>query len=62
MTFEHAVKELELKDPLTQKPVTPRQLIDTLKTDVVLTVTRPGSWEGAHMYEMLRCHGFFLNK
>jgi hypothetical protein len=59
MTFAQAVKALDLKHPITLKPVTPRELIDILKEDVVYAAVRPGSWEGANMCEVLRCHGFF---
>ncbi len=62
MTFTEAVRELELRYPNSQKPVSPDELIDILKSDVVLVVERPGSWEGANMHEVLRCHGFFMNK
>lgn len=62
MTFAEAVKELGLKHPMTDDPVTPRELIDILKEDVVYAVTRPGSWEGANMYEVLQSHGFFIRK
>lgn len=59
MTFEEAVKELDLRHPLTERPVLPFELINVLKEDVVLAVERPGSWEGASMLEVLHRHGFF---
>lgn len=62
MTFIQAVRELDLKHPVTGRPVTPRELVDILKADVVYAVTRPESWEGSNMYEVLRCHGFFLHQ
>ncbi len=62
MTFVEAVKELDLKYPTTRKTVTPRELINILKEDVVLAVDRPGSWEGANMLVVLESHGFFINK
>ena len=62
MTFVTAVKELGLKHPITEEPVTPRELIDILKEDVVYCVTRPGSWEGANMLNVLQSHGFFNNE
>ena len=61
MTFEQAVQALDLRLPITKVPVNARVLLDTLKEDVILAATRPGSWEGANMHEVLRCHGFFLN-
>ena len=62
MTFVEAVKELDLKHPMTDEPVTPRELIDILKEDVVYEVTRPGSWEGSNMLTVLQSHGFFLHQ
>ncbi len=59
MTFEEAFKELELTDPWTREPITPEELTNILKDDVVLAVERPGSWEGSNMLTVLRCHGFF---
>jgi hypothetical protein len=62
MTFVQAVKALDLKHPMTDKPVTPRELIDIMKEDVVYAADRPGSWEGSNMHEVLMCHGFFLHQ
>lgn len=59
MTFAEAIRELALKDPFTHEPVTPRELIETLKADVVFASQRPGSWEEANMLTMLQSHGFF---
>lgn len=59
MTFTEAVRELALKDPFTHEPVTPSELIETLKADVVFALQRPGSWEGANMLVVLQSHGFF---
>jgi len=59
MTFEEAVKVLCLTSPFTEEPLTPEELTDVLKDDVVLAVKRPGSWEGANMLAVLVCHGFF---
>ncbi len=61
MTFIEAVKELGLKHPMTEKPVTPRELLAILKEDVVLSVERPGSWEGSNMFTVLESHGYFLH-
>jgi hypothetical protein len=62
MTFVEAVKKLDLRHPTAEKPVTPRELIDILKDDVVYAVTRPGSWEGSNMLTVLQSHGFFLHQ
>jgi hypothetical protein len=61
MTFEQAVKELELRLPFTKVPISAQVLLDTLKEDVILAVERPGSWEGANMLQVLSAHGFFNN-
>jgi len=60
MTFGQAVKELRLTYPGTDQRVTAKALLEILKEDVVLAVERPGSWEGANMHQVLRCHGFWL--
>ncbi len=57
MTFIEAVRELELRDPLTRESVGACELIKILKEDVVLAVERPGSWEGSNMLQVLCCHG-----
>ena len=62
MTFAGAIKELGLKHPMTERLVTPRELIDILKEDVVYCIARPGSWEGSNMLAVLQCHGFFMDK
>lgn len=62
MTFEEAVKELDLTKPFTKEVVTPEELILTLKEDVVLAVERPGSWEGSNMLTVLSSHGFFIDE
>jgi len=61
MTYEQAVKALELRLPITKVPINARVLLDTLKDDVILAVERPGSWEGANMLQVLQAHGFFNN-
>ncbi len=61
MKYEDAVKALSLKYPFTKEPITPCELINILKEDVVLAVERPGSWEGANMLVVLQSHGFFYD-
>ena len=58
MMFTEAVKALDLKEPFTDKPISPEELIDILKEDVVYALKRPGSWEGANMIDVLVSHGF----
>jgi hypothetical protein len=58
MTFEQAVKTLDMTCPLTDEPVDAAALIETLKYDVIQAVERPGSWEGNNMLQMLIAHGF----
>lgn len=62
MTFEQAVKQLELTHPGTDEPLSAKDLIEILKDDVVLAVERPGSWEGANMHQVLISHGFWLGR
>jgi len=57
MTFEQAVAALQLKKPFTQEPVSPCELTAMLQDDVILALTRPGSWEGAAMLRLLEAHG-----
>ena len=61
MKYGEAVKALQLTDPITEKPITAKELTEVLKEDVVLAVERPGSWEGSNMLQVLTCHGFFIN-
>ncbi len=58
MTFEEAVKKLNLIDPIDNQPLSASELIEVLKEDVVLAVERPGSWEGDNMITVLQSHGF----
>jgi len=62
MTFGQAVKELEMTYPGTDKPVTAGALLEILKRYVIMAVERPGSWQGSHMYDLLRNNGFWLTK
>jgi hypothetical protein len=39
-------------------PLTLQRLLDMVAEDVGLSVTRPGSWEGANMRDVLRSHGY----
>lgn len=39
-------------------PLTMKLLAAMLLEDVALAVRRPGSWEGANMDHVLRCHGY----
>lgn len=48
-----------LRDGFTSHgPLTVAMLIAMLAEDVVLVVTRPGSWEGANMAQVLSSHGY----
>ncbi len=60
--YQEAVKKLNLKRPFTEKPISPEELIEILKQDVVLAVQRPGSWEGSDMLQLLHSHGFLMSK
>lgn len=60
MTFGQAVKALQMTYPGTDERLTAKALLEILKQDVIQVVERPGSWEGANMHQVLRCHGFWL--
>lgn len=61
-TYGKAVKALQLTCPITNKPITAKELTDILKQDVVYALERPGSWEGVNMLDVLTCHGFFNDR
>lgn len=44
----------------THGPMTIETLVATLLEDVALATTRPGSWEGGHMGDLLQGHGYRL--
>ncbi len=39
-------------------PLTVKKLAAMLLEDAGMVVSRPGSWEGGNMIEVLRCHGY----
>ena len=39
-------------------PLTVRKLAAMLLEDAGMVVSRPGSWEGANIADVLRCHGY----
>jgi hypothetical protein len=39
-------------------PLTLQKLMDMVAEDVGMSVTRPGSWEGANMRNVIRAHGY----
>ncbi len=58
MTFEEAVRALDIKQPITGRQISSRELLSILKEDVIHAVERPGSWEGSNMLAILEAHGF----
>ena len=58
MTFEQAVKALELTVPCTDEPVDAIALLEILKEDVILAAEYPDSWAGANMRHLLIDHDF----
>ncbi len=38
--------------------LTVKKLAAMLLEDAGMVISRPGSWEGANMIEVLRCHGY----
>jgi hypothetical protein len=47
-----------LKDPHSSVPLTPEEAMQALADDLGLTNTRPGSWEGANMQQVIDGHGW----
>jgi hypothetical protein len=39
-------------------PLTLQRLLDMVAEDVGLSVTRPGSWEGENMRDVITVHGY----
>ena len=39
-------------------PLTVRKLAAMLLEDAGMALSRPGSWEGSNMADVLRCHGY----
>ncbi|MCP3942607.1 MAG: hypothetical protein GY710_14120 [Desulfobacteraceae bacterium] len=62
MTFTQAIRELDLRHPISQRPLSSQELINFLKEDVVLAARRPGCWEASNMMQILLCHGFIEKK
>ena len=50
-----------LKDPNTGEPLTPQDVIQVLADDLGMTNTRPGSWEGANMQNVIDGHGWEIH-
>ena len=44
----------------THGPLTVKALLAMLAEDAAMTITRPGSWEGANMATVLESHGYRL--
>ncbi len=55
--IEEHLKAIE-SDFNSHGPLTVQRLMDMVAEDVGLSVTRPGSWEGAYMRDLLRAHGY----
>jgi len=49
MTFEEAVEKLELRDFITEEPLSPEELIELFRFDLEEMIRRPGSWEADKM-------------
>jgi hypothetical protein len=45
-------------DATTHGTLTVARLFDMLAQDLVMTNTRPGSWEGSNMQQVLDSHGY----
>lgn len=42
----------------THGKLTPAKLLAMLAEDAAMVITRPGSWEGANMAQVLQSHGY----
>ena len=60
MNYAEAVEELELRDPATGGIVTAEELTETLESDVMTMLERPGSWEAEKVRGILSAHEFTL--
>jgi len=47
-----------LKDPLDGRQLTAQEVMQALADDLGMTNSRPGSWEGSHMQQVIDGHGW----
>lgn len=58
--IERGLDRMNRSDGNTHGPLDLQRLAGMLLEDVALAVRRPGSWEGANMYQVLTSHGYPL--
>ncbi len=56
--IEEALERMNQSEANTHGRLDLPRLAAMLLEDVALAVRRPGSWEGAHMIEVLESHGY----
>jgi len=57
--FDQAVQYL--KEPYSENPMTPEELLENLIQDVIYTLVRPSCWEAANMQQVIDSHGWELH-
>lgn len=50
-----------LTDPIDARRLSPQEVIQALADDLGMTSTRPGSWEGSNMQQVIDGHGWEAN-
>lgn len=58
--IERGLQRMNGSDGNSHGPLDVQRLAAMLMQDVALAVRRPGSWEGANMYQVLTSHGYPL--
>lgn len=54
---EDQIKAIEKALEFSDRKMGMEELVQLLLSDVAQTITRPGSWEGANMLQVLTGHG-----
>lgn len=60
MTLQHLLTVCSQSECSSHGPLTLARLVEMLLEDAALVITRPGSWEGANMTQVLESHGYLL--
>jgi hypothetical protein len=58
MALQHLLDACDDPECSSHGPLTLTKLAQMLLEDAALVVTRPGSWEGANMMQVLQSHGY----
>jgi hypothetical protein len=59
MTLQHLLAACNRSECSSHGSLTSTKLTQMLLEDASLIITRPGSWEGANMMQVLQSHGYF---